>query len=142
MFDHKAYRAAHRDAARAYARAYYTANKTELLAYQKNYRIEHKDKIRNANRVAKHDLTPEGFALMFEKQAGACAICHEPFTETPQIDHDHDCCGETHACAKCRRGLLCKHCNRGIGCLKDSVEILRNALEYLAKYERQEKSAA
>jgi len=31
---------------------------------------------------------------------------------TLNVDHDHSCCGATHGCKKCIRGLLCSHCNR------------------------------
>ena len=41
-------------------------------------------------------------------------------------DHDHKT-GK-------RRGILCSHCNTGIGMLKDNPEIIRRALEYLEKY--------
>ena len=44
-------------------------------------------------------------------------------TEWFAVDHDH----ETGAV----RGLLCNHCNRGIGLLGDSITNLENAIKYL-----------
>lgn len=35
------------------------------------------------------------------------------------------------------RGLLCSNCNRAIGYLKDSVEIVEAAVSYLAKWKAQ-----
>lgn len=32
-------------------------------------------------------------------------------------------------------GLLCENCNKGIGCLQESLEILTNAIEYLTQEE-------
>ena len=51
----------------------------------------------------------------------ACEICGD--TENLHIDHDHDT-GKY-------RGVLCHHCNVGIGHLKEKKEILENAIKYL-----------
>lgn len=59
------------------------------------------------------------------EQDGCCAICGRDDLRL-NIDHDH----ETGAF----RGLLCGHCNRGIGCLKDSPRALRNAADYIEKH--------
>lgn len=56
-------------------------------------------------------------------QSGRCAICSDPLTD-PHVDHCHKT-GRV-------RGLLCKHCNFGIGFLKDSVTALAAAQDYLA----------
>ncbi len=42
------------------------------------------------------------------------------------VDHDHKT-GKT-------RGLLCSNCNRGLGLLKDSIQIVKNALKYLKDF--------
>jgi len=41
------------------------------------------------------------------------------------VDHDH-ITGEV-------RGLLCKRCNRALGILEDSIELLQRAIQYLQK---------
>jgi hypothetical protein len=64
--------------------------------------------------------------MIKEAQDYRCAICNvheENVTKSLAIDHDH-------ATGKVR-GYLCNNCNRGIGLLKDSVEILSNAIKYL-----------
>lgn len=54
-------------------------------------------------------------------QNNKCAICKQ---EKPLcVDHCHN--------TQKIRGLLCDTCNRGIGFLKDNVEILQNAIDYL-----------
>jgi hypothetical protein len=55
-----------------------------------------------------------------------CAICGEP---AEVVDHDHN--------RKMYRGRLCNPCNRGIGFLKDSAELVTRAAEYLQHYEEQ-----
>lgn len=57
-------------------------------------------------------------------QNGVCAICHQKGKQKLAIDHDHET-GKV-------RGLLCGPCNRGIGLLRDSADLLREAVEYLS----------
>ena len=66
------------------------------------------------------------YDALFEKQKGVCAICFSPENgryKHLSIDHDHDT-GRI-------RGLLCNNCNRGLGLLKDSPQLLRKAAEYV-----------
>lgn len=63
---------------------------------------------------------------LLEKQGGGCGICGdtEPTTKRPwHIDHDHET-GKV-------RGVLCHHCNVGIGNLRDDPELLRAAIAWL-----------
>lgn len=67
---------------------------------------------------------------MLFKQNGVCAICN---SEPPKNQHktrlniDH-----CHTTGKVR-GLLCDACNRAIGLLKDSPDLLNKAINYLAR---------
>lgn len=74
-----------------------------------------------------YGLTEEEYGLLLERQAGCCAICN---TDSPTgkwkvfaVDHDHK--------TGLVRGLLCNECNRGMGLLRDSSELLRKAADYL-----------
>ena len=60
---------------------------------------------------------------MVEERDGRCDICARIPAGRLHIDHNH-------ATGKIR-GLLCGTCNRGIGSLGDSVELLKAALRYL-----------
>lgn len=79
------------------------------------------EKIRRARRKFKYGLTDEDYKQMMTEQQGLCKICKvEPATN---IDHCHTT-GKV-------RGILCANCNCGIGYLRDSPEIMRNAVAYL-----------
>jgi hypothetical protein len=69
------------------------------------------------------------FDERFEEQGNVCAICKSPDAGGRgafHADHDHDLMEP--------RGILCHNCNVGIGNLKDNVEILEAAIEYLRKW--------
>ena len=79
-------------------------------------------------------LTMDDFAKMLDEQGGVCAICKHPSTRKCHrtghpyplvVDHDH-------ATGKIR-GLLCDKCNRAIGLLRDSVDVLEKAIAYLER---------
>jgi hypothetical protein len=66
------------------------------------------------------------YLKMLEAQQGACAICGTTDTGKRKafaVDHCHDT-GKI-------RGLLCSNCNTGIGNLRDDVELLKRAIQYL-----------
>jgi hypothetical protein len=69
------------------------------------------------------------YAKLFDEQKGVCAICSSP--ENGRYKHlsiDHN-----HATGKIR-GLLCNNCNRGLGLLRDSEELLRKAALYVEEH--------
>lgn len=76
-----------------------------------------------------YGLTPDSFQRKMEDQNNACAICREPFTGTPHIDHDHRT-NET-------RDLLCPTCNLGLGMFKDDIRLLAAAIVYLQDWAEQ-----
>lgn len=84
---------------------------------------------RRSNLKRNFNITPEEYDMMLAKQVGVCAICKQAETSkrTTFLAVDH--CHTTGAI----RGLLCNNCNRGIGLLKDSPELLQAAKVYLEK---------
>lgn len=73
-------------------------------------------------------LSLEDYTSMFEAQGGRCAICGDPPGRMAlAVDHNHDT-GQI-------RGLLCSACNTGIGGLKDRLETVLAAAEYLRRFE-------
>ena len=76
-----------------------------------------------------YNLTKEEYKILLEKQNHKCAICSVDEVNAIKgklyVDHCHTT-GKV-------RGLLCHHCNTGIGMLKDSTNILALAISYLNK---------
>lgn len=79
------------------------------------------------NMIRWHGINRAQYNEMLLSQGGGCAICGSTDSRHPVsrlvIDHCH-VTGKV-------RGLLCSHCNRGIGFLEDSSERLRQAANYL-----------
>lgn len=78
---------------------------------------------KHLRRVSEYGLTFEAFTVMLDAQQGRCAICREEFDGEPDVDHDHK--------TRKVRGLLCHHCNTGLGLFRDNVTRLARAIEYL-----------
>jgi hypothetical protein len=71
------------------------------------------------------NISYEEYIEKYNDVDGCCEICGTQF-DVLCVDHNHDN-GEI-------RGLLCTKCNLGLENLKESEEVLVNAIKYLAKY--------
>lgn len=94
---------------------------------------------RNIKRNYKMKGGIEEYNKLREAQDNKCAICNQENTMTRngseefrQLSIDH-----CHASGKFR-GLLCGHCNSGLGYFKDSIEILEAAIKYLKKHREEQ----
>lgn len=104
-------------------------NRELVFKRRKKFRDENKARLSVKKNRAK--CSPEYFHKLFEEQNGSCAICglhQNKMRRRIAIDHAHD--------TKEIRGLLCDNCNRSLGLLKDSIEVLQNAISYLMKYKK------
>ena len=81
---------------------------------------------RNDRLQRQYSITEEQYNKILEKQNGRCAICNcQQHYQRLAVDHDHK--------TGMVRGLLCVHCNRGLGRFFDSGLRLRNAAAYIEK---------
>jgi superfamily II helicase len=74
-------------------------------------------------------LTHYEYAQLLVTQSFQCAICQTPakeFDRSLSVDHNHS--------TGAVRGLLCNHCNIGLGNFKEDVSYLEAAIEYLKKH--------
>jgi hypothetical protein len=107
-------------------------DKEHVRAVQREWRRNNPEKVVELQR--RHRLRVLGaagfdFDAAFVAQGCACAICGTTELTTKRgwhIDHDH----QTGAI----RGILCHHCNVGIGNFKDNTELLARAIVYLQRF--------
>lgn len=114
-----------------YTRNWQREHAEAFNAYQRTYRQqwqaanpEKAKKIRRERHVAKnYGLTLEEYEQLTNQPT--CAICDVEFGPDlkPCLDHCHSS-GRI-------RGVLCTHCNFGLGYFRDDVECLRRAIDYL-----------
>ena len=141
-----AYRATHKQQQKKHGRAHYLKNKKQYLAkaraqyvadparqreVSKRWYLANRDRHRlSALRnllMTQYGLTLEQYNEIVKAQNGLCAICHCPPTKRRlDVDHDHT---DGHV-----RQLLCERCNKGLGCFKDSLELLEAAVRYMRKH--------
>ena len=111
-------------------RQYFSQCKTCYAQRKKLWTEANQERAKATNRKcqlkAKYGITPDEYERIFSTQGGACAICG---TTSPvgrgefHVDHCHST-GKI-------RGLLCHHCNVGLGNFRDSTQTLTQAISYL-----------
>ena len=81
---------------------------------------------RCANLRSRYGVTAQEFEQILESQNGNCAICQKKYQKGNNRFHlDH--CHHTGAV----RGILCHDCNTSLGKFRDSIPVLKRAINYL-----------
>ena len=116
-------------------RRYYIENREEIKVASSQYRIDNADKIkqyqidnkprRRERWLKRYGIDEHQYHEILEKQYYGCAICGRINGDGRllAVDHNH----QTNEV----RGLLCHSCNSGIGLLKDDIDLLFMAIDYL-----------
>jgi hypothetical protein len=117
---------------------FYDNHKESELARNKQFYRDNKDTQKIRHRNNRHHIKQDWFDVRLMEQDNKCAVCLEEFTDTPHIDHNHECCKPSTSCERCRRDLLCKDCNLGLGRFKDNTEVLERAIQYLKRHKENE----
>ena len=89
-----------------------------------------RQKTREWNRLKSSGFTQKEYEAKLKEQNYRCAICRTTDSGPMDFHADHD-----HKTGE-KRGVLCHKCNTGLGLLKDDIEILCAAIEYLNNYTR------
>jgi len=80
----------------------------------------------------KYRLRVEDYAALRASQKHACAICGLVFAPENRAGSHPDNCVVDHCHASGKvRGLLCPHCNLGLGHFRDNPALLTKAATYL-----------
>lgn len=109
----------------------YEKHKVQYLKTTQEWRKRNPDKVKAANakgRLRRYGMEKTQYAALLSRQDGLCAICAEILDNGKDTHIDH--CHRTGAI----RGILCRHCNLGLGHLKDSLEILDAMGRYLRRH--------
>ena len=85
-----------------------------------------KDYYRDWELKKEYGITLQTYREESRRRNNCCDICGKK-VPTLHVDHNHS--------TMKLRGYLCGSCNRGIGLLQDSKELIRKALEYMEKHE-------
>lgn len=108
------------------SREYYLKNKERIKERDRvNKQNNPKGYSRDTHYKHKYGLSLEDYNNLLIKQHGVCLICKLPEQSQLHLAVDH--CHKTNKI----RGLLCFHCNSGLGKFKDDPRLLQKALEYL-----------
>jgi hypothetical protein len=95
------------------------------------WKRKNKDRAKDSELQLKYGISLVDHKRLHKLQKGRCAICHILEADAPRktlfVDHCHTT-GEV-------RGLICHHCNSGLGHFMDNVDFLENAKSYLQKEE-------
>lgn len=93
---------------------------------QEEYKANHA-RIRDGQLQRIFGITLDSYNSILAEQDGRCAICGgPPDGKALAVDHDHS--------TGYIRGLLCRGCNTGLGCFRDSAEFLTLASRYLERH--------
>lgn len=85
-----------------------------------------KNKVGRRRRLKKaYGINEEIYQMMLKTQNNSCKICGHVIEKGKVLYVDH-----CHTTGKVR-GLLCPHCNSGLGMFKDNIENLKAAIQYL-----------
>lgn len=92
------------------------------------FHLQHPGRRKHYN-LLRYGIGGEEYAQLLENQGGVCAICGSPCPTGKDLSVDHD-----HGTGAIR-GLLCHHCNIGLGHFKDNPALLNAAIAYLGRHQ-------
>jgi hypothetical protein len=104
--------------------AHHTTRRDANNARARKWHHSHKTKAKDTALRRKFSIGIDEYNKLAAEQNNLCAICKNPNTlRMLVVDHNH-------ATDKIR-GLLCDHCNKGLGFFKDNTDLLTEAINYI-----------
>lgn len=118
---HKQWADQHRDQLRDYSRNFRRKNADYYNELAKKRRDSGKRSIQD--KLYRYGLTEVAYKKLLDDHNHQCAICGS--VENLVVDHDHK--------SGAVRGILCRFCNAGLGCMRDNVLYTLGAAKYLVE---------
>lgn len=119
MYDHKKYQKKWRKSHKGYGRKWYQKNKVK-------YQTIYKSRNRACVLRKKYGITLSQYDELLARQDNRCKICKRhksEFKRNLAVDHHH--------VTRKVRGLLCHHCNQGLGDFFENAAVMETAISYL-----------
>lgn len=90
---------------------------------------------RNHHLTKKYGMDIDEFEAWWIVFKGKCGICNIVMTRPEKSRGQIMTCVSVDHCHKTGkvRGLLCSGCNKGLGMMKDNIDILKNAIKWLGE---------
>lgn len=114
---------------RTYSANYRVRNHDKVKATQREWSKKYPDRARAAKLRSNFGITPAQWDEIFTRQGSCCAICKATESNHKSDWHTDHC----HTSGKVR-GVLCHHCNTGLGLSRDSIPILKSMIAYLERH--------
>ena len=95
-------------------------------AFRDKERKRNRNRAWRRNKCGKYGITPTQLEALWHVQSGKCPLCLvvlETF-RSGHVDHDHS--------TGAVRGILCKHCNVGLGMFKESPASMARAIGWVS----------
>jgi len=111
----------------ARVRRWYSKDKPYRRYKSRQYASTNRSKRSSWNKrlKANYGITADQFDIMRKEQEDKCLICSDRPDKGLVVDHCHKT-GKV-------RGLICANCNSGIGFLRDDINLLEKAIDYLER---------
>jgi hypothetical protein len=113
----------------------YKRRNDKFKSYRDGYYKKRKNSLRSKNLqlIKDFNISLKDYNLLLEKQKGVCGIC---LGKNDSTRIDYFCVDHCHATNNVR-GLLCSNCNRALGLFGDNITNLKNAINYLERFENE-----
>lgn len=114
---------------------WYFKNKDRIKENRKQYRHTNSKKAKNNHLKRNFNLSLDEYNRLIIQQNNCCSICkkNEDVIDKRLNKPRNLCVDHCHKTGKFR-ALLCSRCNKGIGLLKEDIQILENAIQYLKEH--------
>lgn len=121
-----------KDCSKKRSKRYREQNPDKIKQMREKYKERRKDIRYETDRKSylkyKYNINEEIYNDMYQQRDGCCEICGK------QIEYRKLCVDHNHINNKLR-GMLCKSCNMALGLFTDNIDILKNAINYLERYD-------